>query len=158
MAKFCVFLFMALFSLASGAPADDESDPYTEPPMEAYGPVVDVGMEPNSFDFDIPEESGPGFYDYLDNCSEKLSDICGEAIFHAVFKGGEEFKEAAPPVNKYCCKKLILMGKQCHEDIVKTLSTVREFAKDSSEILETSRKVWDHCVSIKGAASLAPTT
>ncbi|KAF8033806.1 hypothetical protein BT93_C0155 [Corymbia citriodora subsp. variegata] len=78
-------------------------------------------------------------YNYLVDCASKLGEKCGEAIFFNIFTGQ---KHTTPD----CCKKLVKMGKQCHEAMVGFIILSPDFSKNASITVPRSKKVWNQCV------------
>ncbi|KAL3744125.1 hypothetical protein ACJRO7_013391 [Eucalyptus globulus] len=87
--------------------------------------------------------------DYLADCATKLADDCGEDIFFNIFTKQRKITPA-------CCKKLVSMGKQCHESMVGFIILSPSFSKNASITVPRSKKVWNKCVLLAKKAPTLP--
>ncbi|KAL3744126.1 hypothetical protein ACJRO7_013392 [Eucalyptus globulus] len=87
--------------------------------------------------------------DYLVNCGSKLAEDCGEDIFFNIFTKQRKITPA-------CCKKLVSMGKQCHESMVGFIILSPSFSKNASITVPRSKKVWNKCVLLAKKAPTLP--
>ncbi|KAK6128360.1 hypothetical protein DH2020_037891 [Rehmannia glutinosa] len=90
-----------------------------------------------------PREFRPDYEEFLEACAEKLTDKCGTEVVYAIFKKNKK-------VDKSCCKKLLKMGRECHDELIKGLRNLGEYAKDEKEVKAKSDHVWKHCQDITG--------
>ncbi|KAG8366814.1 hypothetical protein BUALT_Bualt16G0006900 [Buddleja alternifolia] len=102
------------------------------------GPVKDHGYPKLP-----PRRYRPGNEDFLKGCAEKMTEKCGTKIVAALF-GGEA------TVDKKCCSKLLHMGGECHDEMVKRLLQLSEKSTkvNRGEVRKRSDQVWKHCEKI----------
>ncbi|KAF8033807.1 hypothetical protein BT93_C0156 [Corymbia citriodora subsp. variegata] len=79
---------------------------------------------------------------YLAACANKLTEKCGEDIFGNIFIGPDQPNK----LTHECCKKLVLVGRECHEAMVNFILSVPTLAKNASITLPRSKQVWNKCV------------
>ncbi|KAK3435538.1 hypothetical protein EUGRSUZ_C00225 [Eucalyptus grandis] len=87
--------------------------------------------------------------DYLIDCASKLTGNCGEDIFFNIFTKQRRITPA-------CCKKLVSIGKQCHESMVGFIILSPSFSKNASITVPRSKKVWNKCVLLAKEAPTLP--
>lgn len=75
---------------------------------------------------------------YVDNCTNNISQSCGLEIVTTLFK----YKN----ITSNCCKELVQSGLECHATLVKLLIRLPQYEKKSKSILANSIKVFDSCV------------
>ncbi|KAI6682497.1 hypothetical protein NL676_036378 [Syzygium grande] len=88
-------------------------------------------------------------YEYLVDCATKLAEQCGYEIFSNIFADKEQ-------LTPQCCKKLVSMGKECHEAMVNFIIISPTYSKNASITVPRSKKVWKECVSLAKGASALP--
>ena len=76
-------------------------------------------------------------------CISKFPNKCGEAIVKSVLSRGGTVDD------KYCCEKLVSMGRDCHEELVKKLVSLPEVpAVDVFQVSKRGEQVWQKCASL----------
>ncbi|PIN08826.1 hypothetical protein CDL12_18594 [Handroanthus impetiginosus] len=80
----------------------------------------------------------PDYEEYLQHCGKKITETCGEEVVYAIIGKNKT-------VNKGCCKKLLYMGKECHEEFVEGLERLAGYNKGRHEDKVNGKKVWRHC-------------
>uniref|UniRef100_M1ASC9 Prolamin-like domain-containing protein n=1 Tax=Solanum tuberosum TaxID=4113 RepID=M1ASC9_SOLTU len=76
--------------------------------------------------------------DFVDNCTNNISQPCGPEIVTTLFK----YKN----ITSNCCNELVQSGLECHATLVKLLIRLPQYEKESKSILANSIKVFDSCV------------
>ncbi|XP_022747940.1 uncharacterized protein LOC111297496 [Durio zibethinus] len=75
----------------------------------------------------IPPEPEPGFYQFLEECTQKMSRQCGENVVKSLFENVDNSRK--------CCGELVNgMGKTCHQDLLKFFVSVPELHPMASQI------------------------
>lgn len=90
---------------------------------------------------ELPPEPHKGYYELLKNCINVLSDKCGAQMFDYIFDKRIE-------INYVCCRRLIEMGKECHEKLSYTLSNMKDFEQRRGLIDRKSKDAFQHCAHI----------
>ncbi|KAL6521715.1 hypothetical protein OROGR_018284 [Orobanche gracilis] len=88
-----------------------------------------------------PRQYRPNYDEFLEKCAEKITEKCGAEVVNSVF-----MKEKK--VGKGCCKKLLKMGRECHEELMKGLKNLGEREEGGMEMEAKSDRVWKHCKDI----------
>ena len=145
MAKFNNIFFMVALILASGVMASFAQE--TEESISPSTLIDDTAFPPEGA---LPPEDE--YTNYLEECSKKVEEECGKEIFFGMFE--------SLPVTQKCCLQLVKMGKTCHDDLVKAIIFLPEYAPKASVALSKSVQIWDKCVLVTEQISpaLSPST
>ncbi|KAJ4825110.1 hypothetical protein Tsubulata_028988 [Turnera subulata] len=151
MAKFNIFIaILALFLVASTVLADNSieneispsglsDDDYDDEDLISPSPYGD-GVD---YDDDYDEASPPTTEEdsYGRECALILGQDCGYQVFYGIFYDQS--------VNTTCCHKLVYMGKDCSDVLVKSVLKSPALGQfDPKQVLEKSAKVYDRCASL----------
>lgn len=89
--------------------------------------------------FKLPLDKTPEpSYKFLNQCAKKMNDVCGREIFVGMF-----YDE---PLTKPCCTRLITMGRECHDALVKKLLQIAQEPIVSTAFHKSGR-IWNVCKS-----------
>lgn len=91
----------------------------------------------------VPPEPRPGFYKYIELCLRKITTECGAIIYY------NDYSTLPLSVSEtVCCKRLVAMGRPCHEDMYNITLKLPElrYARRASVRLLRSSQMWDACL------------
>ncbi|XP_022728649.1 protein DOWN-REGULATED IN DIF1 11-like [Durio zibethinus] len=85
--------------------------------------------------------------DLYQRCVVMLGDECGDEIFDLIFRNDSLIvtDKDIGLVSKYCCDKLLNMGRNCHDQLVNVIAQTTHFSTNSSATVPRSSQVWDLC-------------
>jgi hypothetical protein len=141
MAKFNNIFFMVALVLAGGVLAS-----FAQEPEENISPstlIDDTAFPPEGA---MPPETE--YTEYLEECARKVEAECGKEIFLGMLE--------SLPITKKCCLQLVKMGRACHDDLVKAIIFLPEYAPKASVAFSNSVQIWDKCVLVAEQTSPAP--
>ena len=85
-------------------------------------------------------EPRPGYFKFLDECTEKITEDCAKQFFSTIFISGTTSDE--------CCRQLVLEGQTCHDEFVKYISHGPQFKDRVSEYWAKSEELYKRCVAL----------
>ncbi|KAI4296402.1 hypothetical protein L6164_036363 [Bauhinia variegata] len=137
--KLCLMTFIvACASLMVKTGVSQVAEPAESPEVE-----VELELESESAYAEAPEIE---YMHYLSDCAEKLSNKCGDQIYFGTFYGNAT-------VDHDCCLKLVnVMGKRCHNDLIKFAVESPKFERNVTQITLKSKQIWNDCASSALAA------
>ncbi|XVE61105.1 hypothetical protein DITRI_Ditri06bG0013100 [Diplodiscus trichospermus] len=92
----------------------------------------------------IPPEPEPGFYLFIEECTKKITADCGDIVVRNVVENLE--------TSQKCCGELVnLMGKTCHDDLLRFFVSLPELELNATEVYAKGDEVWNTCVKITEA-------
>ncbi|THF97125.1 protein DOWN-REGULATED IN DIF1 11-like [Camellia sinensis] len=120
-------------------PANDGEEALAPSPIDDFLEDFALALAPSPIDA------------YLEKCVENFTDTCGSQVFEGVFGN--------TTVTAPCCKNLLLVGKPCHDGLVKRILNLPWIRKHVSEsqLLSQSDEIWSKCVS-DGVAVFPPSS
>ncbi|EOY09207.1 Uncharacterized protein TCM_024608 [Theobroma cacao] len=119
-------------------------------PSPVAAEVINIAPSPyaDGFQLTIPPEPEPGFYQFLEECTKKMSQKCGQNVVGSIFGDTVTSDE--------CCQELVRMGKTCHDDMVKFFVSLPELKLNASDVYAEGEQVWNDCVSRAASPSPSP--
>ncbi|KAK4426208.1 hypothetical protein Salat_1389300 [Sesamum alatum] len=86
-----------------------------------------------------PREYLPGYAQFLRECAKKLTEKCGDEVSDAVFKKNKT-------VDKGCCRRVLHMGRDCHDEMLKDLISLGEIRNKTPRQVEIKTdQIWKRC-------------
>ncbi|KAL2252408.1 uncharacterized protein LOC105167735 [Sesamum indicum] len=86
-----------------------------------------------------PREYLPGYAEFLRECAKKLTEKCGNEVSDSIFKNHKT-------VDKGCCWRVLHMGRDCHEEMLKDLISLGDMKnKTPREVKLKSDQIWKRC-------------
>ncbi|CAK7322455.1 unnamed protein product [Dovyalis caffra] len=109
---------------------------------------VEEELSPSGEPLSTSPEAEPGLYNYVEQCSAMVGQKCGEEILHGSLLGKH--------VTLDCCEKLLLMGKECDDALMKIVLEFPEFKEHEEEALAGANRLWESCTLAVQATSPSP--
>ncbi|KAJ4843859.1 hypothetical protein Tsubulata_036659 [Turnera subulata] len=153
MAKFNIVIpILALFLMVSTGLADESFEVEISPSALSEDVYGEDPISPSPYSGEEFDEAAPPMTEednYVRECALVLGQDCGSQIFYGIFYDQS--------VNTTCCRKLVYMGKDCSDILVKSVLKYPGLGKfDPSKAYEKSGKVYEKCVGLYGDEGEAP--
>ena len=108
---------------------------------ESMAPASLEPDEDNISEPELPPEPSPGYYHFLDQCAQSMTPECSKEIFASMYDQ-DDFIISMP-----CCSRLVSMGKECHDGMVKALLMFPQLRPVASTVWTKSQQIWSICAS-----------
>ncbi|KAL6503811.1 hypothetical protein OROGR_025734 [Orobanche gracilis] len=141
-----IFLYLAAFPATARSLSDHQNPEAAHSGQypahlgtHAYSPPPTANGEEKA----RAPEPYPGFYELIDECLQKMPEVCGEQMFSGIIGIHDNVMTA---VSDSCCEDLVKIGEECHQKILNATLIAPEISdREREDIKKRDGNIWAHC-------------